>query len=367
MIAPGQSGSQTLSSAANRVYSDIQACHYNVETLDRKERRLIAMYRERASSYSDDQKEKINGMIQQCANGRDAANIRRLENCIQLPVFVRHLSATVEGKKLKAMLQTSGYSKEICDSIYEYVALTATCLQYNVFIGRNAPFLIGPPGVGKTRLVQMAAECLGLPCFVVSFHPNKYYSTDLFGESYSNEFGRLVEFLCQHTNRSYPIVIFFDEIDKVLYSGGIETGVKRFLLDLLNNGTPHEVEAPGANRMTISFDKMFIFLGANDVIKTRSAVVNEKNPLQEETDKIFMDRVHALHFPPYTTQEKEQIASSITTETLTTFGWKGLTDDTKRRIDDIVQKDNLPGVRVMKANIIAAIVREIARKDGWDV
>jgi len=77
--------------------------------------------------------------------------------------------------------------------------------------------LYGPPGCGKTSLARAAASSLGISFFSLS--PSDVYSSSYVGEAEAS-----VRRAFSIARSAKPCILFFDEIDAILGSGGSASG-----------------------------------------------------------------------------------------------------------------------------------------------
>jgi ATP-dependent Lon protease len=377
MITPGMSGSQTLSSQADKLYDDIQAIQYGAETLSKRQRRLVEYFHTNRTLFSKKEQDAILGLLQDTFWNGAVTKLERLEMIYRLPRETRAISACDHGKALIDMLQESSYDPVVCKAVYEYTAITSTCIKYGVTtIARRPLYLVGPPGAGKTRLVQKYAETLGLPLLTVCMSSTNDFHSELLGTwstHHDCRQGIIADFLCNQVDvfgarlpkNIYPIIIFFDEIDKVMNDGG--SYLRQFFLQRLNlDVSTQYMKLPGLNGVGIEMDKVILIFGANEPIYISSFKnKDEEEAKEKKADEIFMSRVNSVTFPYYSKEDKVKIIDGIVQDTLVKFGRTTVSDEMKKRVAEFIEADTHPGVRILKANIISEIISHIARDDGW--
>jgi len=157
--------------------------------------------------------------------------------------------------------------------------------------------LEGPPGVGKTYLLQSLAKALDLPFESIPLGGCKD-SSFLDGHSYTYEAsmpGRIVQAL---KNMKYSNgIIYFDELDKLSDSKqGSE--VSSLLLHVLDETQNHEFYDKYFSDIPIDLSKIFFVLSINDrnkidpVLRQRLFIVPIKKP--EIKDKVIIARDYIL-------------------------------------------------------------------------
>ncbi len=362
ILAPGTYGSKALADQASVLYDEIRAKHSGTESLAKKLRRLTNHYNEIKAEFTSHEQERIDDVIQRLEADNTRTKMSMFENMLRLPRVIRPISPTEEGEDFRKMMQESGYPLNLQMELYRYVALVATSLKYDTHLPRAAPLLIGPPGVGKTRLFEKMAANLRMPILKVNIPKDSSPHNYIFGED-----GVIVRFLAFQKEygggdvNQYPVLVQLEEADKVL--NGDDGYIRSFFLDILEGGEDNFRESSGLN-WTKLYMKYFIFvMCANEEIKVESKVNNSKRTM--EKDEAFASRVCEIHVSAYTQQEKEGISKQMTKDILRKLKREKVSVTTNARIQKLVKEDNHPGVRVLRSNITMAIVEEVAKEDGW--
>lgn len=300
----------------------------------------------------------------------------QFERILALPKTIKHLDPKIEGEAFKTMLLESGYDKTVCRSLYDYIAITTIGLKYGVHISRRTPFLLGPPGTGKTRLANQMANALNLPFISIQLDLEQSTEEDLFGrDRYSTNPtpGKVVEFITnQHQDKLkeniYPVILFFDEIDKTLNHKDSHSS-RQFFLQLLSTDEKHVYECAGLGNVSLDLDKCILIFSGNERIyepfaersvKRRKYVEEDDEEFKNE-DPAFMDRLDPVPFSPYDKQKKREIMYKLVMDIMEQFKLESILESTK----DEIELDEHPGVRVLKSTVVAIIVRSIAEQEGW--
>lgn len=176
-------------------------------------------------------------------------------------------------------------------------------MDYNKFEGlKSNVLLIGPPGVGKTELVESLSKVLDRPYVLVN--ASNCSATGYIGESISNCLGTLLK----RANGNYEVakrgIVFIDEIDKIaedtlIQQNSVNKGdVQNELLKLLESGKTVISLANGQKR--IEFDTsevIFIAAGAfsrlfEEKAKKKKSIgfVSEPDDAYNDKDKVITNK-----------------------------------------------------------------------------
>ncbi len=191
--------------------------------------------------------------------------------------------------------------------------------------------MIGPTGVGKTYLIKLIANKIGVP--FVKGDATKFSETGYVGGDVDDLVRNLVHEANGDIKRAEYGIIYLDEIDKIASSGNgygpdvSRSGVQRALLKLMEEGevdlkTPHDLasqmeaamEAQRTGKVkrkridtkNILFVTSGAFSGLEDMIRKRM----NKQPIGFTSDK-------DIHQIP-----REEILKHIKSEDLITFGYE---------------------------------------------
>ncbi len=379
MIVPGTYGSKFLADHAQLMSDEINTIRLGIETIPiKKEKLLKRFYAMDQSSFSPHNKKVVLSTIQEINNFLRPESLYMFERILDMPTVTKHLKGNIEGQAFKQMLFDSNYEQSICKELFEYVALTATALKYKVHIPRRAPYLHGPPGTGKTRLVRQMSRTLGLPFRSIQLESRDDVHSTLFGGSdryggNTPRVGSVVDFITRQDPDGvepniYPVILFFDEIDTVMNRGDRYDSAKSFFLEQLNGDQEVLVECSGIGGSTINMDNTLIVFAGNELILGEKKYQNDddhEKELPAEPDKAFNDRVQVVTFAGYDTEMKKTIQSDLIADARALFPGMEIQQRTLEAIDKVVEEDVNLGVRQMKAAIYKLIVLDVAEQDGW--
>jgi len=369
MMVLGSAGSSYLATHADQLYSEIRSVYLGTEELETTEKRLVREYENRISEYTPTERRIINSNIHLCRQYRSIATIQRLDLLLRMPRKLRVFDPVKDGKALHTMLESRHYGTVVSKHVYRYIAVMATCYRYDLDVTIRPPFLLGPPGTGKTMMVRQVAEALDLPFLSVS--PGSMGCLQhLFGYSLtgptSDGPGVITEFLCNQTNvfgeryevNTFPVILCFEEIEKYLSRNYI---LKCELLRLLSTEDDSRIKIDGLGGIHVPFNRFMIWFDANAPVTTSKDTdpVAETNP--------FMDRMQVIEFGSYPIEQKMEIAKQTVDKILKKIGREEEGDHqiVKNMIRHIVKNDKEAGVRTMKHNLTVALVARLAYQDGW--
>jgi len=355
---------------AEDVYDEVQLKMTNVESFELKKTRLINEYQSIAMTrFTYTERTLLVYVLQEIVIYKSASALARLENVILLPKRVKALSAEVDGVALRAFFQARSYDPTISTFIYSYISTFATCAKYGVPCFVNAPYLVGPPGTGKTFLVEEMARALQLPFISISLTTGNFHE-ELFGCHRYNEHpgGKLVQFITHQPGRTeniYPVIIFFDEVDKLLDNTLEQATLRQFFYGILNNNSGSRVIAsPALGGLELDLSRCIIILGGNKLIDSKAA--NTGGNIENNTmlDQAFNSRVSPLTFPSVSKENKLSIGLTMMKELAERCGHV-VSDETETRVKEAIETNEDPGVRTLKSTIQTIVLDDWAKEDGW--
>lgn len=166
--------------------------------------------------------------------------------------------------------------RAVCSAVYNHYLSLASRDENGLDLGRNHLLLLGPTGTGKTMMVKMTAEILGVP-FV-----HTCASTLVESGYRGRPVEEVVRSLLEQTNGKPKLaergIIFIDEIDKIRrqdVGGGRDVsgeGVQNALLTLLEGRICDMVDnnrIPAVDTSRILFICAGAFVGLEDIVRRR--------------------------------------------------------------------------------------------------
>ena len=382
MLVPGTYGSKFFADHAQVLRYEIDVTRHGIETLQTEAKRLVAQFNAMATeSFSKNDLKSLTKLIRDVSNeGLDRPKILKLERALAMPRTFVHLRPEDQGARLKEMLKASMYGDTIGKDIYEYVALTAVGIKHGVHIPRRTPYLCGPPGTGKTRLVQQMAAALGLPYVSVNIDKNNYLGTQMFGSGV--DIGQIVDFVtnqprAEGSPNAWPVVVHIDECDRILNSPDV-SHLRDFFLKLLNSDDKTVYSCPFIGGMHLNVDNILFVLSGNELIRkvgkyshwTKDSEKQEADALDKllfVPDPAFQSRLNVVTFPGYAQEEKRAIAQGMIEVARLKFGPEfRIQDATLQAIQALVAADANAGVRELETEIYRLIVMDGTRQDGWE-
>lgn len=231
----------------------------------------------------------------------------------------------------------------------------------NAYAGSNLParsiYLVGEPGVGKTKFVTELADILDSVFITVDYSTIKSHSQKYAPHSdFKIEEAHLISkarFAMTEAGKSLCI-IFFDELDKNLSANstkqpsyyGAVSETQKFLLQMLNSDL-RAVEDP--------------YLGF-DVLTTNILIVAAGNKKLADigSDYSALDsRFITIEFPNLEHKLKEQIAVDYAHKKFAQANLS-ITDTDINAIEAISSEDENPGVRILKMKVESYVGNRLA-------
>lgn len=217
-------------------------------------------------------------------------------------------------------------------------------------IGKEGPpvsaiFLVGRPGVGKTRFVQHLAKILHAK--VYEFLPpakGDIGRINFFAKSAKEQYPNLSVFtrmtLDAKENKGKPMILFIDEIDKKLNKELLTT-----LLDLLGDPKSRKMADPGLN-ITVKLPKNIVVVCASN--KTLELIVEENKKYEP-----LLSRFVEIFIPDMA----KEVQLKATTDYIKSI-YPQLTKEDETFISDVVYRTTFPGMREL-INISNTYVRQL--------
>jgi ATP-dependent Lon protease len=228
-------------------------------------------------------------------------------------------------KKIYNELDNKLYGLEyVKNSIISYLCQLFNNKKFNKYI-----CLVGPPGVGKTHIINLLSEILKIPFNYISL-ANIDESSILLGHSYTFEgskYGLIAESVINNGCKNG--IILFDELDKC------NQKVQNSLLGVFDPLQNNRFRDSYFNEFFIDLSETIIIVCLNDIHKL--------NP-------ILRDRLHIINIEGYSNDEKINIIKKyIIPELNTQFNLNNIIIDDEV-IDLIIQKSiNHKGIRLIKS------------------
>lgn len=190
--------------------------------------------------------------------------------------------------------------------------------------------LIGPTGVGKTYIIKLIANKIGVP--FVKADATKFSETGYVGGDVEDLVRELVYEADGDISKAEYGIIYIDEIDKIASSGGIHgpdvsrSGVQRNLLKLMEEAdvdlkTPHDL----ASQIEAAMEAQKTGKVSRRIINTRNIlfiVSGAFQGLEEIINKRINKQSIGFEKSKTTANEKHNILKSVKTEDLLQFGFE---------------------------------------------
>jgi hypothetical protein len=290
----------------------------------------------------------------------------RIEAILNLPTQSKQISKE-DLEKLYAQFEKSNRSSELIRAISDEVMSSAVGVT-----GRNLPYLIGPPGIGKTSIIKETAEILGLPYCVIKLGDDPF--TTLFGNYYysgdKTTIGMFAKCLTEqydpNTHERLKVtvnnpIIFFDELDKTMD----EKRIREFFLAFFNNDENSKVsKLVGLNEIEVDLKTPIYVAAANGKIaplkpkKNKDALPQPNEEDADGWDLPIKSRLVVVEIPPMPLENKKKIGKALLKKELSKVGISISKEERDSILEKILEEDNDPGVRVIKSKIKTAVAHK---------
>ena len=151
---------------------------------------------------------------------------------------------------------------------------------------KNNPLLIGPPGVGKTAIIEGLATLIENKDVPLNLINKKIISLDMAsavaGTKYRGEFEERIKKIINEIEDNQNIILFIDEIHTLIGAGGAEGAIdaSNILKPALARGKIHCIGATTTDEFKKHFEK-------DKALERRFQIINIKEPSIEETKNIL--------------------------------------------------------------------------------
>jgi len=151
---------------------------------------------------------------------------------------------------------------------------------------KNNPLLIGPPGVGKTAIVESLASLIENEVISDNLKNKKIISLDMAsavaGTKYRGEFEERMKKILEEIEQNEEIILFIDEIHTLIGAGGAEGAIdaSNILKPALARGKIRCIGATTIDEYKKHFEK-------DKALDRRFQIVKIEEPTIEETKKII--------------------------------------------------------------------------------
>lgn len=367
MMVLGSAGSSFLSSHADQLYIEIRSVYLGMEPLENTEKRLVREYENNIASYSHTEQLIFNDCLRICRMYRNLQSVRRLEHLLRMPRKVRQFYPETDGLALFTMLEKNHYSPLVSREIYRYIATMATCYKYDMSLMIRSPFLLGPPGTGKTRLIRQVASALDLPCISVTLDHGlsmrSLFGTPLTGHHHDED-GVITQFMCNQTNlagvhykeNTFPVMVCFEEIEKHL---GENEHLKIEFHQLLNTEDNSIVKIEGLGGIHVELNRFMFWFDANKEVQTEKEYV----PVTDVDP--FMNRMNVIKIEKQTKEGKMKIVKDIVDNVMKQTKMEH-TDAIDEIIKQAIENDPEDGVRSLKNEVLVGLISHLAYQEGWN-
>jgi ATP-dependent Lon protease len=196
--------------------------------------------------------------------------------------------------------------------------------------------LVGPPGVGKTMIVGLLAESLGVKYERICL-AGEYDSSVIKGHSFTylgSQPGQIISNLRKVGSNG---IIYIDEVDKISRAGG-RSDIEGSLMHILDPSQNFDYHDNYLNEISVDLSNIWFILSANNI--------NDINP-------VLRDRLHVIEIPGYSFSDKVKIAKNYLIpkycKKYELAGKVNVSEEVCRHI--VSTTPNVPGVRDLERTV----------------
>lgn len=213
-------------------------------------------------------------------------------------------------------------------------------------IGQKGPpisgiFLVGAPGVGKTRFVKHLGEILRTKIY--EFDPKKE-KIELWVKSVKEQYSKFSVFtrmaLEANKNEGKPLILFIDEIDKKINFNMLDV-----LLELLGDSKSRKMRDPALGVSVTLPTNLIVVCASNKSLEEIIIKSAKYAPLKSRFIEIFIPNI------------SKEVQLKVTVDYVRTI-YPNITEDDEKFIRDVIYKTSYPGMREL-FNISNTYVRHL--------